>query len=101
MERTTSCLHADEESMKEFERLAYDAITEQGYFHIPEITMRRKDETLFPTEQSVIPLVDDAGEWFGWINVVRDIAEPKNTEYSLLQSEKSSDPYPQNYPGIS
>ena len=50
--------------------------------------MKRKDGTIFPTEHSVIPLVNDNGKRFGWVSLVRDITDRKRAEEKLKQSEE-------------
>ncbi len=55
-------------------------MAEKGILHLSEFTMKQKDGTIFPTEHSVMPLIDDQGEKIGWISVVRDITERKRAE---------------------
>jgi two-component system, cell cycle sensor histidine kinase and response regulator CckA len=93
--RTTSFLHVDESSLGKFQEKLYPAVTEQGFFHLPEFKMKRKDGTVFPTEHTVLGLADEKGDRIGWISVVRDIAEreqakeeKKKLEGQLLQTKK-------------
>jgi PAS domain S-box-containing protein len=47
--------------------------------------MKRKDETVFPTEHSVRPLEDERGNRIGWVSVVRDITARKRAEEALQE----------------
>lgn len=53
-----------------------------------EFEMKRKDGTLFPSEHTVLELVDDSGRRTGWISIVRDLTEKKAVEKQLKQAEK-------------
>jgi len=93
--RTTNFLHVDESSLEKFQEKLYPAVTEQGFFHLPEFKMKRKDGTVFPTEHTVLGLEDEKGERIGWVSIVRDIAEreqaeeeKKKLEGQLLQTKK-------------
>ena len=95
LDRTTSFLHVDESSLKKFQEQLYPAVTEQGFCHLAEFKMKRKDGTIFPTEHTVLELEDEKDERIGWISVVRDITErehaeeeKKKLEGQLLQSKK-------------
>jgi PAS domain S-box-containing protein len=92
---TTNFLHVDESSLRKFQEQLYPAVTEQGFFHLAEFKMKRKDGTVFPTEHTVIGLEDEKGERIGWVSVVRDITEreqaeeeKKKLEGQLLQTRK-------------
>jgi PAS domain S-box-containing protein len=86
--RDTTFLHIDEAALHKFQDLLYPAIQEQGYLHLQEFRMRRKDGTIFPTEHSVLPLEDDQGARIGWLSVVRDISERKRLEEQVRQAQK-------------
>ncbi len=81
--RTMDFLHVDETALREFQRHLYSTIFEHGFLHLFEFRMRRKDGTVFPTEHSVTPLKDEQGERIGWVSVVRDITEHKQSEEKL------------------
>jgi len=86
--RSTAFLHVDETALKEFQEHLYPAIEDQGFLHLPEFKIKRKDGTAFPTEHSVVPLNDRQGKRIGWVSVVRDITERKRAEEKLRESEK-------------
>jgi PAS domain S-box-containing protein len=86
--RTTSFLHVDESTLRHFQDQLYLAIAEQGYLHLPEFRMKRKDGTLFFTAHSVMPLENEEGERVGWISVVRDITERKRAKEGLRENEE-------------
>ncbi len=70
-----SSFHVSRKSMEEYAGKLFQAIEERGYFELSDFMMRRADGKIFPTEQSVVALEDDAGERIGWISVVRDVTE--------------------------
>jgi PAS domain S-box-containing protein len=92
---TTNFLHVDESSLRKFQEQLHPAVTEQGFFHLAEFEMKRKDGTVFPTEHTVLELEDEKGERIGWVSVVRDITEreqaeeeKKKLEGQFLQTKK-------------
>jgi len=84
----TSFLHCSKASLKKFQEQLYPAVSKQGFLHLLEFEMRRKDGTVFPTEHSVIPLEDDQGKHIGWVSVVRDITKRKKAEEELGKSRE-------------
>jgi PAS domain S-box-containing protein len=93
--RTTNFLHVDESSLRKFQEQLYPAVTKHGFFHLAEFKMKRKNGTVFPTENTVLGLEDEQGERLGWVSVVRDITEreqaeeeKKKLEGQLLQTKK-------------
>ncbi|NBD36395.1 MAG: PAS domain S-box protein [Chloroflexi bacterium] len=84
MGKTTALLHVDEASLATFRAHLYPAIEEHGYLLLSDFQMRRRDGTIFPTEHSVAPLMED-GERTGWVSVVRDITTRKQAEEDLQQ----------------
>ncbi|NIW13442.1 MAG: PAS domain S-box protein, partial [Candidatus Thorarchaeota archaeon] len=81
-------LHVDQSKLRDFQMHLYPAIAEQGFFHLPDFSMKRKDGTVFPTEHTVVSLEDEHGKRIGWVSVVRDISERKVAEDALKESEK-------------
>src|SRR5207253_1190197 len=53
-----------------------------------EITNRRKDGSLYFEEQSITPVMNDAGEITNFIAIKQDITEHKTLEEQLRQSQK-------------
>jgi two-component system, cell cycle sensor histidine kinase and response regulator CckA len=78
--QTTEFLHVDKQSLSEFQIKIFAAMKEQGFLSSFEFQMRRKSGDIFPTEHSVIPLLDDRGTRTGWVSVVRDITRRKRFE---------------------
>jgi PAS domain S-box-containing protein len=54
-----------------------------------EIYNRRKDGTIYPEEESITPMLDEAGEISHFIAVKRDITERKNQEHLQLRTKKA------------
>jgi PAS domain S-box-containing protein len=81
--RTTDFLHVDKKRRRKFQEYLYPAIAKQGFFHLPEFEMKRKDGTVFPTEHTVVSLEDEKGKRIGWMSVVRDISKQKRAEKAL------------------
>ena len=86
--QTTTFLHINEEHLEEFRRNLNHAIEKYGFLKNIEFKMKRKDGTIFNTEHSVLPLLDEKEHQFGWVSVVRDITERKNAEQKLRESEE-------------
>lgn len=82
--KTTASLHVDETALATFRAHLIPAIEEQGYLFLTDFQMRRRDGTIFPTEHSVAPLMED-DEIAGWVSVVRDITARKQAEESLQE----------------
>ena len=86
--RTTPFLHVNEGSLKKFQGYIYPAIDDHGYCYLPEFEMKRKDGTIFSTEHSLAPLIDEQGQRIGWVSVIRDITDRKLAEDALRKSEE-------------
>jgi PAS domain S-box-containing protein len=78
--RTSNFLHVDKASQLEFEALVNPAVREKGFLYLPEFPMVRKNGDVFPTEQILIQLEDDAGKRIGWVHMIRDITQRKRSE---------------------
>jgi PAS domain S-box-containing protein len=85
---TTEFLHTSDLGLQSFQKQLYPAINERGFFHLNDFMMKRKDETVFPSEHTVVPLENELGERTGWVSVIRDITEPKKAEEALRESEE-------------
>ncbi len=86
--RTTEFLHTSKVGLQNFQKQLYPAIAEQGFFRLNDFMMKRKDQTFFPSEHTVVPLNSKTGERAGWVSVVRDITERKRAEDALRKSEE-------------
>ena len=87
--RTTDFLHVNRETLKEFQSLLFPA-AEKGKlpFQLAEFRMKRKEGSVFPSEHSVMQLLNDKGERTGWVSIVRDITERKKAAEALRRSEE-------------
>jgi len=85
---TTSILHVDENTLKEFQKEVYLAIAQQDYLHLPEFRMKRKDGSVFYTEHSLMPLKDEQNERVGWVSVVRDVTSRKQAEKNIKKESE-------------
>jgi PAS domain S-box-containing protein len=86
--QTTTMLHVDRAALEAFRGHLYAAIEEKGFLHKLEFSMKRKDGTVFSTEHSVTPLVDEQGKRTGWVSVVSDITEKQKLEEELLKAQR-------------
>jgi PAS domain S-box-containing protein len=78
--QTADILHADKRSSEEYDRHIYQYIKDEMKIPRFEFRMRRKDGTIFPAEHSITPLYDSGKEISGWVFIIRDITERKETE---------------------
>jgi diguanylate cyclase (GGDEF)-like protein/PAS domain S-box-containing protein len=85
---TTAFLHVSEESLTEFREALFPAIQKNGFLFMPCFYMKRKDQSVFPTELSTIPLYGPNQEIMAWISLIRDITEIKQAEISVRESEE-------------
>jgi PAS domain S-box-containing protein len=83
--RSIAFLHLDEARLEQFRNHLDAAIKGKGPVSDFEFTMRRKDGTSFPTEHSIAPIRNEAGQVVTWVGVVRDITERKRIEEDLRQ----------------
>ena len=83
--KTTTFLHVDQAALEEFRQHLEPAVEEKGYLFLSDFRMKRKDATIFPTENSVIPILDGQGKRTGWVSVVRDITERKQAEEHIVK----------------
>ena len=85
--RPTNFFHTSEESLRKFQTELYPAIEKDEYFNL-EYEMKRKDGSVFTSDHTVTPLLDDQEKRVGWISVIRDITERKRAEEKLRESEQ-------------
>lgn len=78
--KTTEFLHVSPESLEAFRKELYPAIERQGYLHLSDFRMKRRDGSIFPTENSVFPLNDEQGRPVAWVSVVRDLSKVREAE---------------------
>ena len=88
LSQTTMFLHVDQTSLEKFSDHLNTAVKEKGFLFMPDFWMKRKDGTVFPTENSVVPLENEQGKLTGWVSVVRDITERKQAEDNQKRSEE-------------
>ena len=81
-------LHEEESASDIMRQHLYAAVEQDGVLHDFEFPMRRKDGSLFPAEHTVSQLLDETGRRFGWLSLIRDITERKQTEEDRLDLER-------------
>ncbi len=81
--RTMNYLHVDETVMEKFRKYLYPLAQRKGFLSFLEFAMKSKDGTVFPTEQSLMPLEDEKGKRIGWVSIVRNITDRKRAEEAL------------------
>lgn len=86
--RATEFLHVNRATLEEFQKQLYTSIAKQGFFHLNDFMMKRKDETLFPSEHTIVPLNYEKAERTGWVSAVRDITGRKQMQDALRESEE-------------
>jgi PAS domain S-box-containing protein len=77
--KNTEFLHVNKELYEEFGRRLFPALDATGVFRT-EYRMRRKDGSVFYTENTVTEMVDDSGNRSGVVSVVRDITARRQAE---------------------
>ncbi|WFN37246.1 PAS domain S-box protein [Methanomicrobium antiquum] len=78
--QTTDFLHVDNASLKSFHSHVSPYLKKHEPVPRFEFLMKRKDGTIFPTEHSVTPLYDSAGNLTGRVSIIRDITERVEAE---------------------
>jgi PAS domain S-box-containing protein len=86
--RAIEFLHVNRATLEEFQKQLYTSIAKQGFFRLNDFMMKRKDETLFPSEHTVVPLNYEKAERTGWVSAVRDITGRKQMQNALRESEE-------------
>ena len=92
--RNTEFLHVDRSWYERFGRELFPALEADGVFHT-EFQMRRKDGSVFFTENTVREIPDDLGRRTAVVSVVRDITERKRAEQEIISLAK----FPSENPG--
>ncbi|MBN2735320.1 MAG: PAS domain S-box protein [Methanomicrobiaceae archaeon] len=85
--RTTDFIHVNEASLNKFRTHVYPYLEKHEKIPRFEMQMKKKDGTIFQTEHSVNPLFDSEKNHAGWVSIVRDITdirESKKHEKILL-----------------
>ena len=88
LDRAIGFLYVNENENKEFTDHLKSDVEKKGFLFSRDVSMKRKDETIFPAEYSALPLEDDRGRVIGWVNVVRDITDQNKMEEELIRTEK-------------
>jgi PAS domain S-box-containing protein len=83
--QTPSLLHLSEATRQEFRRHLQTAVQEKGVLSEFEFEMKHRDGSSFPTQATLVPIRNEAGQIVTWVGVFRDISEPKHTEAGLRQ----------------
>ncbi|MCH7864923.1 MAG: PAS domain-containing sensor histidine kinase [Proteobacteria bacterium] len=79
-------LHVDERMYQQFGEMVRKALESAGEFNT-EFELRRKDGTVFLTENTITVIEDESGQSTQFVSVVRDITERKQAEKALKASE--------------
>ncbi|MBI3912881.1 MAG: PAS domain S-box protein, partial [Chloroflexi bacterium] len=80
--RTTEFMHVDRSWFDRFGRELFSALDGAGVFHA-EFQMRRKDGSVFPTENTITEIKDELEQRACVVSVVRDITERKRAEEEI------------------
>jgi PAS domain S-box-containing protein len=85
--RNTEFLYVNKEMYEEFGRRLFPALDIDGMFNT-EYRMKRKDGTIFDTENTVTEILDDSGHRSLVVSVVRDITERKRAENEIRRHNR-------------
>ncbi len=96
---STDVLHVDKSSYDLFGRELFPALDAKGVFRT-EFQMRRKDGSVFPTENTVTEILDDSGRRISVVSVVRDITDRRMAEKKLKQTNIFLDSIIENIPNM-
>jgi PAS domain S-box-containing protein len=83
--KNTGFLHVNRTMDEEFGKWLIPVLDKSGMFNT-EYMMKRKDGSIFFTENTVTQAVDEKGQRIYIVSVVRDITERKQTEEALRKS---------------
>jgi PAS domain S-box-containing protein len=85
--RNTEFFHVNRNMYEKFGRELFHALDAKGIYHT-EYKLRRKDGSVFFSENTVTAIVDDSGNRTGLVSFVRDITERKHAEEALKKLEE-------------
>ncbi|MBF0565113.1 MAG: PAS domain S-box protein [Nitrospirae bacterium] len=85
--RNTEFLHVDMQMYERFGREMFDDLDANGIFRI-EYTMRKKDGSVFFTENTVTAIVNNAGNRIAIVSVIRDVTDRKKIGDELIASRE-------------
>ncbi len=78
-------LYLDEKEPLMFPDIFYSTTLEKGFMQLSDFQMKRKGGTSFFVDHSIIQLKDKHGNHMGWVSVVHDVTERKQTEDKLKE----------------
>lgn len=85
--RNTQFIHVSPALYEEFGKKLFADLNEKGVFH-SEFLLRRKNGSVFFTENTVTQILDEAGGRRGVVSVVRDITQRKEAEQALWKANE-------------
>ena len=85
--KDTRFMHVDQKHFEKFGREYTAAFADHSYY-VTEFEMRRQDGSLFPTENSVRPVLDSKGQIIYAVSVIRDITKRKQAQLALEQKNQ-------------
>jgi len=90
LQNTAEIFYPTQKAFDELMSGIFSAVNEKGSLNVMELQMKRGDGTVFPAEQSIQPLKNEAGDITRLVCLVRDITERKISEQELVQNQKLS-----------
>jgi len=96
---STDVLHVDKLSYELFGQELFPALDANGVFRT-EFQMRRKDGSVFPTENTVTEILDDLGHRTSVVSLVRDITDRRMAAKKLKQTNIFLDSIIENIPNM-
>ncbi len=85
---TPAFLHLNKEHLEKFRSYLYPAIEKEGVLSGLKFQMKRKNNTIFPTEHNVVALKDEQNNIISWVSVVRDITQQVRLESEIAESKE-------------
>lgn len=83
IDKSIRIIHTDNSAFNKFQNILSSKSEENLFLHLNNFKAIKKDGSVFPTEHSVIPIMNDSGARCGWISIVRDISTLKAAEIEL------------------